>query len=223
VTLQEFINYYSNIGVSIDSDEYFELMIRNAWHIPGGDGAAANTANRRVLVTAADGSERVAEQDRFSSGLIARQQAQRVKAAQVNGSWTPEYPKLQPQLQPNSGNSGNNNSQLYEQRQQSGQRSHTRGPPDQMGWYQDQGSASRDQSHDPDHDDRIQYHDPIRSGARRARPQYAHTSNIRLGDDSTVYDTGNNNGNINNTENELKVRGRAHVAYPATSPGRVSN
>ena len=34
-------------------------MIRNAWRIPGGVGAAANTANRRVLVTNKDGSQQV--------------------------------------------------------------------------------------------------------------------------------------------------------------------
>ena len=40
VTRQEFINYYANVSSSIDNDEYFELMIRNAWHISGGEGAA---------------------------------------------------------------------------------------------------------------------------------------------------------------------------------------
>ena len=34
-------------------------MIRNAWHISGGEGAAANSSNLRVMVTASDGSERV--------------------------------------------------------------------------------------------------------------------------------------------------------------------
>lgn len=33
VTLSEFENYYSNISGSVDSDDYFELMMRNAWHI----------------------------------------------------------------------------------------------------------------------------------------------------------------------------------------------
>ena len=38
------------MSASIDLDDYFELMIRNAWHIPGGEGWCANTANKRVLV-----------------------------------------------------------------------------------------------------------------------------------------------------------------------------
>jgi Ca2+-binding EF-hand superfamily protein len=61
VTRQEFENYYHNISASIDNDDYFELMIRNAWHISGGEGWAANTSNRRVLVTQADGTETVEE------------------------------------------------------------------------------------------------------------------------------------------------------------------
>lgn len=42
VTAQEFINYYHNISASIDDDDYWELMIRNAWHISGGEGWCAN-------------------------------------------------------------------------------------------------------------------------------------------------------------------------------------
>ncbi len=61
VTKQEFTDYYRNIGASIDSDDYFELMIRNAWHMSGGKGAYANTTCRRVLVTHEDGRQTVEE------------------------------------------------------------------------------------------------------------------------------------------------------------------
>ena len=46
-----------DVSASIDDDRYFELMIRNAWHITGGEGQAENTANLRVLVTFEDGSQ----------------------------------------------------------------------------------------------------------------------------------------------------------------------
>jgi len=59
VTPDEFSRYYSNVSASIDEDDYFELMIRNAWHIPGGEGWCANTANKRVLVTHPDGRQTV--------------------------------------------------------------------------------------------------------------------------------------------------------------------
>jgi len=61
VTRREFEEYYQNISASIDDDDYFELMIRNAWHISGGDGWSANTTCRRVLVTHHDGTQEVCE------------------------------------------------------------------------------------------------------------------------------------------------------------------
>ena len=61
VTLQEFCDYYANVSASIDDDDYFELMIRNAWHISGGKGWAANSSNARVLVTHADGTQTIEE------------------------------------------------------------------------------------------------------------------------------------------------------------------
>ena len=61
ISLDEFIEHYRSISASIDDDDYFELMIRNAWHISGGDGWCGNTANKRVLVTHADGRQTVQE------------------------------------------------------------------------------------------------------------------------------------------------------------------
>jgi Ca2+-binding EF-hand superfamily protein len=91
VTQQEFINYYTNLGASIDNEEYFELMIRNAWHISGGEGAAANSSNRRVLVTRSDGSQYVEEikndlglRPDDKAGMIARLKAQGVDAANIS-------------------------------------------------------------------------------------------------------------------------------------------
>jgi Ca2+-binding EF-hand superfamily protein len=37
VTKEEFEEYYSNISASIDNDQYFELMMNNAWKINDGD------------------------------------------------------------------------------------------------------------------------------------------------------------------------------------------
>ena len=36
VTWAEFLDYYKGLSLAIDDDNYFELMIRNAWHISGG-------------------------------------------------------------------------------------------------------------------------------------------------------------------------------------------
>lgn len=38
VSYSEFEDYYKDVSASIDTDDYFELMIRNAWHIAGGKG-----------------------------------------------------------------------------------------------------------------------------------------------------------------------------------------
>ena len=53
VTQSEFINYYTNIGACVDNDDYFEMMIRTAWHL-GGD---RQDSSKRVLVTRKDGSQ----------------------------------------------------------------------------------------------------------------------------------------------------------------------
>ena len=61
VTWGEFLDYYKGMSAAIDDDSYFELMMRNAWHMSGGSGAAANTSNRRVLVLHSDGRQEVVE------------------------------------------------------------------------------------------------------------------------------------------------------------------
>jgi len=59
ISKREFIEYYEGVSCAIDRDDYFELMIRNAWHMAGGEGMSENTSNSRVLVTMPDGSQRV--------------------------------------------------------------------------------------------------------------------------------------------------------------------
>jgi Ca2+-binding EF-hand superfamily protein len=61
ITVNEFIKYYQDISASIDRDDYFELMIRNAWHMSGGSGNTANSSNLRVLVVYTDGSQQIVE------------------------------------------------------------------------------------------------------------------------------------------------------------------
>lgn len=35
MTLEEFIEYYTNVGISIESDDYFQQMINNSWNLTG--------------------------------------------------------------------------------------------------------------------------------------------------------------------------------------------
>jgi Ca2+-binding EF-hand superfamily protein len=59
VTEEEFIDYYKDLSAAIDNDQYFELMLRNSWHIDGAEGAASTASNLRVLVTHMDGTQSV--------------------------------------------------------------------------------------------------------------------------------------------------------------------
>lgn len=61
VTREEFLEHYQWVSASIDTDDYFELMMRNAWHISGGEGWCQNTSNLRVLVIHFDDSQEVVE------------------------------------------------------------------------------------------------------------------------------------------------------------------
>lgn len=86
VTRGEFHEYYKNLSASVDNDDYFELMVRNAWHIPGGSGWCENTSNARVLVDFQDGHQEVVmiEQDlgldlKNERAVIAQLNAQGVK------------------------------------------------------------------------------------------------------------------------------------------------
>jgi hypothetical protein len=59
VTLEEFEEYYNNISASIDNDQYFELMINNAWKMNEADRTYAKgwaekgDSNGKSLQTAA--------------------------------------------------------------------------------------------------------------------------------------------------------------------------
>ena len=68
VTMAEFVEYYRDISAEIDDDEYFELMVGNAWHVAtgggdggdGGDGANRAADDQAVLFGAPPKLKRVA-------------------------------------------------------------------------------------------------------------------------------------------------------------------
>uniref|UniRef100_A0A7S2AKR6 EF-hand domain-containing protein n=1 Tax=Octactis speculum TaxID=3111310 RepID=A0A7S2AKR6_9STRA len=91
VTQEEFMNYYENVSMSIDLDDYFELSVRNAYHITGGEGWCANSSNRRVLVTNSKGQQSIVEiKDDLGlkmddqRGIMARLRTQGVDAVGVS-------------------------------------------------------------------------------------------------------------------------------------------
>ena len=61
VTRHEFVNYYSSISESVENDDYFELIIRNVWHVDGHSDAQSQAASKRIMITRQDGSQHVEE------------------------------------------------------------------------------------------------------------------------------------------------------------------
>merc|ERR1711865_874766 len=61
ISYGEFLDYYKGISCGIQEDDYFELMMRNAWHISGGEGWCPNSSCLRVLVRHSDRSQEVCE------------------------------------------------------------------------------------------------------------------------------------------------------------------
>jgi hypothetical protein len=42
VTQEEFMEYYNNVSVNIDNDQYFDLMMTNAWNLDGKNSSASS-------------------------------------------------------------------------------------------------------------------------------------------------------------------------------------
>eukprot|EP01013_Petalomonas_cantuscygni_P032657 TRINITY_DN59287_c0_g1_i1.p1 TRINITY_DN59287_c0_g1~~TRINITY_DN59287_c0_g1_i1.p1 ORF type:complete len:382 (-),score=70.20 TRINITY_DN59287_c0_g1_i1:152-1297(-) len=84
ITFREFRRYYDELSATIDSDEYFELMVRNAWRIPGGTGQAKSSAIPRAIVEHLDGSKEVVEVQQ-SLGLKRSDTTELVKRLQRQG------------------------------------------------------------------------------------------------------------------------------------------
>jgi len=61
VDWREFLDYYRDLSAGIEHDDYFELVMRNAFHLSGGSGWSENTSNIRCLVTYLTGEQEVVE------------------------------------------------------------------------------------------------------------------------------------------------------------------
>ncbi|KAK3282211.1 hypothetical protein CYMTET_10049 [Cymbomonas tetramitiformis] len=96
VTHEEWHRYYAGVSASIDDDAYFELMMRNCWHISGGEGQSENTTNRRMLVTRSDGSQSV-EEVKNDLGMSREEAARSLRAqfqdSTVGSTWGNAPPK----------------------------------------------------------------------------------------------------------------------------------
>eukprot|EP00892_Ulva_mutabilis_P003023 jgi/Ulvmu1/12721/UM095_0025.1 len=73
VTPEKFLAHYNNVSASVEDDEYFELMMRNCWHLQGSD-----LRCRRLLVTHEDGTQSIEEVDNDYD--ISKEDLQEIKA-----------------------------------------------------------------------------------------------------------------------------------------------
>lgn len=64
MTQDEFRAYYTNISACIDDDDYFELMMRNAWHISGGEAGGVLRTGTRPTMNRRASSARLYERSR---------------------------------------------------------------------------------------------------------------------------------------------------------------
>ena len=85
VTLKEFQDYYTNVGANIPDDDYFELMIRNAWHIPWRGGLVRQLGEQaRAGDRPGDGRQTV-EEIKYDLGLKADDKEGMLKRLQKQG------------------------------------------------------------------------------------------------------------------------------------------
>ena len=86
VTIEEFEDYYNDISAGIPNDDYFELMIRNAWHIAGGEGWCQETTIKRVLKVHEDGREEVVmvenDLDKITQEKLAKRTDKKLTSAE---------------------------------------------------------------------------------------------------------------------------------------------
>lgn len=61
ITWANFLDYYKDLSLAITDDDYFELMIRNSWHLGGGVGDTQSTTTRRIVVVHSNGRQEVVE------------------------------------------------------------------------------------------------------------------------------------------------------------------
>merc|ERR1712118_134631 len=81
ISREEFRAYYDGVSAFIDQDGYFELMLRNSFHLAGGVGQSANTSNLRVCATFQDGhDEWLTVEDDLGLNLRSRNAASEIMA-----------------------------------------------------------------------------------------------------------------------------------------------